>query len=113
TYRGPYEDTPAPHHHQKSEWISKSELCGTCHDLINPLAIRKELDGTPTTLQFPEQTTYSEWAASSFATGTTGTSTRSCQDCHMPEETGGVGLGGPVRGYRSSHELTGGHVSLP
>lgn len=107
-YRGPYEKSAAPHHYQKGELISKSELCATCHDLYNPLVERRTLDGAPTGMLFPEQTTYTEWATSYFA----GPEGKTCQDCHMPEETGQVAVEGPVRMDRSSHELTGGNVFL-
>jgi hypothetical protein len=107
-YRGPYEQSAAPHHYQKSEWISRSELCATCHDLYNPLVDRRALDGTSMGVMFPEQTTYTEWASSWFA----GPEGKTCQDCHMPEETGQVAAEGPVRTDRSSHELTGGNSFL-
>src|SRR6185436_9128113 len=42
-YRGPYEMTPAPHHHQQSEWVASSELCASCHDFYNVLTERKQL----------------------------------------------------------------------
>jgi hypothetical protein len=108
-YRGPYADAMSPHHTQQSSFLSSSALCGSCHDLFNPLADRKNLDGTPAGMKFPEQTTYTEWATSAFAREPDG---ETCQDCHMPEEPGRIAPEGPVRPDRSSHELTGGNVFL-
>lgn len=108
-YRGPYSDSIAPHHVQQSAYISSSELCGTCHDLVNPLVERRDLDGNPMGMLFAEQTTYTEWKTSEFARGP---NPQTCQDCHMPEDTGRIAPEGPMRNDRSSHEMTGGNVFL-
>lgn len=70
---GPYDDPfsmpmrmMAGRNPQGSAFIRQGELCGTCHDVTNPL------NG------FPEQRTYTEWKQSAFAReGIT------CQGCHM------------------------------
>ncbi|MBM4113911.1 MAG: hypothetical protein FJ253_11185, partial [Phycisphaerae bacterium] len=120
--RGPYADVP-DNMHGISEWGEdvdlvtspfhlKSEFCGTCHDVSNPV-FTLTMNGTyslnrlnephPTldsAHMFPEQRTYSEWANSEFATlgvffpdgrfgGNNTGPMRSCQDCHMPDQTGG------------------------
>jgi hypothetical protein len=60
--------------------LSRSEMCATCHVLYTPyLDASGEIAG-----EFPEQVPYYEWFYSSYRT------TRSCQDCHMPEAEGGV-----------------------
>ena len=60
--------------------LSRSEMCATCHVLYTPyLDASGEIAG-----EFPEQVPYYEWFYSSYRT------TRSCQDCHMPEAVGGV-----------------------
>lgn len=105
--RGPLMDPMAPHRAEFSDWFPRSELCGSCHDLRNPLVERVDLDGTPMNMPFPEQTTYTEWATSAFATEDI-----SCQDCHMPEGEGRVAMDGPVRPDRSSHALAGGNAFL-
>ena len=100
--RGPYEQSEAPHAYRQSDWISDSRLCGTCHDVYNPLVFRRNDDGSLTNGLFPEQTTYSEWAASAFAREGVG-----CKDCHMPESAGQVAGIGPVRPDRSNHGFFG------
>ncbi|MCB9645316.1 MAG: hypothetical protein H6730_01760 [Deltaproteobacteria bacterium] len=109
-YRGPYAETPAPHEWAQSDFISDSRLCGTCHDLRNPLVRRLDLDGQDTGQPFPEQTTYTEWATSAFAAGP---QARSCQSCHMPEGEGVVGRTGPIRTDRSDHGIAGANTFLP
>ena len=108
-YRGPYDDAQAPHHWKQSDFISDSKLCGTCHDLRNPLVMRKALDGTDTRQPFPEQLTYTEWATSDYALGP---NPQSCQDCHMPKSAGQVARQGPMRAERGDHGIAGGNVFL-
>jgi len=82
--------------------IQESDLCGACHALITPsVNAAGEILG-----EFPEQMTYVEWLASSYADHT------SCQDCHLPEAEGAVQLsvtGGPPRGHFSQHHFVGGN----
>ena len=98
-----------------SPYHKQSQLCGTCHDVGNPL-FHKDSDGTfrlnnletdgPTTdvLQTTsEQRTFSEWLHSDFSTtgvvfpdGRFGGNLpdtepiHTCQNCHMPTQTGGA-----------------------
>jgi hypothetical protein len=123
--RGPLADVPLNLHGLSiigeqirliaSPFHTKSELCGTCHDVSNPVYVKQKngsyaLDAlnAPHPTQnphdmFPEQRTYSEWALSEFATtGVTFPDNRfggpdhptgvmsSCQDCHMPLNYGGA-----------------------
>lgn len=104
-YRGPYVEVKSPHRAQFGAWISDSALCGSCHNLRNPLVFRRNLDGTLTDQPFPEQTTYHEWEQSAFAR-----EGRSCQSCHMPSDEGRVAMEGPIRSDRSSHALAGGNI---
>ncbi len=96
-----------------SPFHRSGNLCGTCHDVSNPVYTR-QANGTYTlnNLNSPhptgnsydmmvEQRTYSEWLNSTFAfTGVqmngrfggdhpTGVM-QSCQDCHMPKHFGGL-----------------------
>jgi hypothetical protein len=115
--RGPRFDVPFNMHGVPIlySWVhTQSALCGTCHDVSNPVYTRQE-DGTyalndydmahPTQDQhemMPEQRTYSEWLNSRFARGgvpfpdgrfggdhPTGLM-QTCQDCHMPRYEGGA-----------------------
>lgn len=106
--RGPYEVTPSPHQHAYATWISDPALCGTCHNLFNPLVKRRTLTGTTTNMPFPEQATYEEWAQSAFARE----GGDDCISCHMPDNEGVVGRDGPIRVDRSSHELSGANTFL-
>lgn len=113
--RGPFDDIPLNFHNPipliHSPYHSKSDLCITCHDVSNPLYMLQR-DGTyalnamdtphPTgnpADMFPEQRTGSEWQMSQFADGgvvfddgrfggNLDGAISSCQDCHMPDQTG-------------------------
>jgi hypothetical protein len=122
--RGPFDDIPMNLHGTSmtgemvplitSPWHAKSEFCGTCHDVSNPVYVLNKKKGTyqlgaldaPHPTQdprdmYPEQRTYSEWTQSEFATtgvyfpdrrfgGNHPTGImKSCQDCHMPDQYGG------------------------
>ena len=107
--RGPYGQPPADHRSVRSDFLASAELCSTCHNLTNPLMPRRD----PATrarmgLNFSEQTTYWEWAASKYAEP----GGRSCIQCHMEEDRGPVALSGPARADRSSHQITGANVFL-
>jgi hypothetical protein len=94
-----------PHAPQRSTLVSpfhtRGEICGTCHNLRNPLFAKNTMTGawelttmdTPTpdpTKGFPEQSTFDEWAASTYAQsgvyapqfGGNQTIVSTCQDCH-------------------------------
>lgn len=107
TIRGPYGNSQAPHDKVRSDWISDSRLCGTCHDVFTPGVRRRTPTGALTPYGFGEQTTYSEWAASAFATEGEG-----CKDCHMREETGPIAKEEAPRTDRSHHGLAGSNVFL-
>ena len=109
--RGPYDLGKNFFFHQwlQSPFHQQAALCGTCHDVSNPLYTRQP-DGTyvmndanaehPTGDKFdmfPIERTYSEWLNSSFANGGVQMNGRfggnhptgimeSCQDCHMPDQ---------------------------
>lgn len=108
-YRGPYDDALNLHLWQTSDFITDSKLCGTCHDLLNPLVNRRDLNGVDTGLPFPEQLTYTEWATSDYALGG---APQSCQDCHMPKSAGQVAIQGPMRPERGDHGIVGGNIFL-
>lgn len=110
--RGPFDDPNSPHPWIYSPFHRTSNLCGTCHDVSNPMYARDINDpdtytltalGTPAPSfgqydMFPIERTYSEWTQSEFAVGAGidmngrfGGNKRvmaTCQDCHMPDASG-------------------------
>jgi Cytochrome c554 and c-prime len=60
--------------------VTTSEMCATCHTLYTPYV---DALGQPAG-EFPEQVTYLEWFYSSYRR------TDTCQECHMPDASGGV-----------------------
>jgi len=122
-----------PHAPSRSTLVSpyhkSAELCGTCHDVSNPSFTCDTLGCTPNPFDqpgdhatgFPEQRTYSEWAASTFATdgvyapqfGRNQAIVSTCQDCHMPAVTGGDARLGPLRDDLPLHEMVGGNTFIP
>jgi hypothetical protein len=138
--RGPFVDTAARHQMFYSPFHQDAALCGTCHDVSNPVFSR-QADGTyaPGLLghradvdngdfdpakMFPVERTYSEWRRSEFAAGGVDMGGRfggnrrvvsTCQDCHMPDVTGqGANKKGtPVRSDLPLHDFTGGNTFIP
>lgn len=120
--RGLYQ-VNAPHAATQTSYMRSAELCGTCHDISNPLLSFDNTSGefvlnapnTPaaaTDRLFPIERTYSEWAASSFADGgvkgldypglrratlTNDGPITVCQDCHMPMIQSIMAIGGAER----------------
>lgn len=85
--RGPYADTKGamPHKTMKSDFHASGDLCGTCHDISNPVFAKDVKTQPPYAFGHIERT-YSEWALSDFAKqGKEG----SCQSCHYPKVEGG------------------------
>jgi hypothetical protein len=77
--RGPFDDAVSPFHETSySEFLTKSEFCGMCHNLNHPI------NGLPL------ETTYTEWENSTYAEQGI-----QCQDCHM---TPGPGVTKPNPG---------------
>lgn len=123
-----------PHAPLRSTLVSpfhkSSALCGTCHNVRNPAFTRNMLGeyepnalDTPgdITLAFPEQQTYDEWEASTYATtgvyapqfGYNREVVSSCQDCHMPAVSGKAAIIGITRDDVPLHEMVGGNTFVP
>ena len=122
-----------------SPYHQDSALCGTCHDISNPLMTWDEASQnyrlndanqpfTDTTAMFPVERTYSEWRLSEFNTpqgvalpqfGGNKSSVSTCQDCHMRDVTGvgaaffGTATGIPERTDLPMHDLTGANNWVP
>jgi mono/diheme cytochrome c family protein len=91
----------------RGDHLVESEICATCHNLYTHYITE---DGTFSEEWFAEQTPYSEWLHSDYATQST------CQDCHMPLAEGSVvlssmGPGGP-RSPFAQHSFSGGNVYM-
>ncbi|MCB2218862.1 MAG: hypothetical protein KQI35_00600 [Bacteroidetes bacterium] len=139
--RGPFYDPQANHETPYSPYHSESQICGTCHDVSNPVyEVVKDINGniigyTPNAFDtpaadfspysmFPIERTYSEWLMSEYNTpgGVTGTTfggnkvfVSTCQDCHMRDVTGkGCNKSyAPVRDDLPLHDMTGGNTFIP
>lgn len=119
----------------QSPFHTDSALCGSCHDITNPVFSWDEesqsyapnvLD-TPgdVTEGFPIERTYSEWRLSAYNTpqgvyapqfGGNEPYVSSCQDCHMRKVTGAGGsfFGNTVvRDNMPLHDLTGANTWVP
>jgi hypothetical protein len=135
--RGPYSDAVASHGTLYSPFHTTSNVCGTCHDVSNPVFVHDSTSVySPNTFDtphpdgdlrnmFPIERTFSEWSQSEYATtgvyapqfagdkpdGIVGT----CEDCHMRDVTGkGCSEGGvPNRSDLALHDLTGGNHFIP
>lgn len=130
TRRGPLPDARALHEWTYSPFHTRSEFCGTCHD-VGSVATTRQRDGTwkyngigaPATdpdpaAQFPLERTYTEWRLSRFADGGVDLGGRfggagasvvsTCQDCHMPRaEAARACVTGPVRAGLRRHSFAG------
>jgi hypothetical protein len=136
--RGPFADAQASHAFLASAFHRSADLCGTCHDVSNPVF---ESDGAPGRYapgafdtphpdadvrnMFPVERTFSEWSMSDYANagvyapqfagnkpdGIVST----CQDCHMKDLSGkGCNVSGaPTRSDLPDHDLTGGNTFVP
>ena len=131
--RGPFLDAVSNNHTPiYSPFHRQSDLCGTCHDVSNPVYERSgdtyqlnELgvpspDSDPYTM-FPVERTYSEWLNSSFNTsggvggtpfGGIKTQVSTCQDCHMARIIASATNNGPDREI-GIHDMTGGNTFMP
>jgi hypothetical protein len=135
--RGPYADANASHQFLDSPLHRSSDLCGTCHDVSNPVFVKTgPRDYAPDTLDeehpdmdlrnmFPIERTFSEWTQSEYAT--TGVFApqfagnkpdgivSSCQDCHMRDVAAkGCNQGGaPTRSDLGIHDFMGGNTFIP
>lgn len=149
--RGPFNFDPALPYHtayqtdflgQTSAAATRARVCGTCHDVDNPLLAwdsgrgqywPSAMDTAPVVAEgalFPIETTYSEWAASAYPVGvaaprfagaTPGGVVSACQDCHMARTTGTAADAAFTPVYRDcgvngclpGHAMAGGNAWMP
>ncbi|NIO27665.1 MAG: T9SS type A sorting domain-containing protein [Candidatus Latescibacteria bacterium] len=137
--RGPFVDAAARHQMLYSPFHRDADLCGTCHDVSNPVYNRiggitqmyapndwqtPPPSDDPYTM-FPVERTFSEWTKSDYANigvfapqfagnkpdGIVST----CQDCHVKDVLG-AGCnkkGAPIRPDMPLHDMTGGNTVVP
>ncbi len=135
--RGPFADvTEVGHLAIESPFHRSADLCGTCHDVSNPVfeqvASNDYVAGTfdeehvdqDLRNMFPVERTFSEWANSEYAsTGVYAPQfagnkpdgmVSTCQDCHMPnvQAYGANVTGAPLRDDMPRHDLTGGNTFI-
>jgi cytochrome c553 len=131
--RGPYADAEASHQFVESPLHRSSDLCGTCHDVSNPVFSQVSKDDyQPNTFDQehpdmqvynmgPIERTYSEWSLSEYAsTGVYAPQfagdkpdgiVSTCQDCHMRDVTAkGANEGAKVRSDIGLHDMMGGNT---
>ncbi len=134
--RGPYGDVDASHQWLQSPFHRSAALCGTCHDVSNPVFVAgshpgmyvvQDLDAPhpdgDKRNMFPVERTFSEWLISEyaasgvyapqFAGANTDGYVRTCQDCHMSSQTGRGADIGPLRQDLAVHDLTGANHFVP
>jgi len=92
--------------------ISSSETCGSCHNLVSH-SVDRNGQTLAEPVNFPEQMSYSEWEASSFA----GAGGQTCQSCHMPVVADAVqiasnGAGDTVRNNFAEHTFLGANTVM-
>jgi hypothetical protein len=108
--RGPYKDVKTIHESLQSQFHLSGNLCGTCHDVSNPLFAKDSTTQPPHEYGVVERT-YSEWLLSDYSKkGQEG----SCQHCHLSRTTGrGAAQHVGIRSDLAIHDLTGGNAWIP
>ena len=134
--RGPFDDAQASHAFLDSPYHRSSDICGTCHDVSNPVFEqvspgRYALTGSDephpdmdVRNMFPVERTFSEWSRSEYATvgvyapqfagNKLDGMVSSCQDCHMRDVNakGCNDNGVQARADLPLHDLTGGNTFI-
>jgi hypothetical protein len=135
--RGPYTDAEASHAFAYSPFHRNAGLCGTCHDVSNPVFNRlSSADYAPNSFDQahpdmdvrnmgPIERTYSEWSQSEYASvgvyapqfagNKPDGIVSSCQDCHMRDVNA---KGANVHGVNARpdlglHDFMGGNTFVP
>jgi len=137
--RGPFATTVAPHPFLESDFHRRGDLCGTCHDVSNPVFTRlgaadyapgpldQRADSLGVNWLMPIERTFSEWLHSAYPAGVSAPQfagskpngmVSTCQDCH---ERDVVGQGcnpdsfpnAPTRTDLPFHDMTGGNAWMP
>jgi hypothetical protein len=137
--RGPFTDAVARHKVYYSPFHQDAAICGTCHDVSNPVFKKDIVNGEFVYIlgdlnvpaetmnpyeMFPVERTFSEWTKSLYNTpqgvfapqfGGNKQYVSICQDCHMRDVTG-KGANKPDVPTRTDlplHDMTGGNTWVP
>ncbi len=131
--RGPIANANSPHSFLYSPFHLSSGMCGTCHDVSNPVFtknasnqyIPNAFDAPAPSFDlramFPVERTFSEWSISDYNTeggvfqpeyGTDNGYISTCQDCHMQRYDGQACAQGTTRQNLGVHDLTGGNTTV-
>jgi hypothetical protein len=120
---GPYDypqggpDFEPPHAWAYSAHFRSAAFCGACHNVTSPVHNLRDETGADTGIPYPIERTYKEWELSAFAPG--GTAPTTCQQCHMPLQTGddvfacNFGMANQRGGNLRSHQFVGGNRWIP
>jgi hypothetical protein len=135
--RGPFADAQASHEFVESPFHRSSNLCGTCHDVSNPVfdfvapgeyapnTFDQQHPDMNVRSMMPIERTYSEWSRSEYAaTGVYAPQfagnkpdgiVSTCQDCHMRDVNakGCNQTGVAKRANLPLHDLMGGNTFVP
>jgi hypothetical protein len=135
--RGPFADAQASHDFVQSPLHRSANMCGTCHDVSNPVFVAvapgdyapngfdQKHPNMDVRNMFPVERTFSEWSQSTYATtgvyapqfaGTKPDGiVATCQDCHMRDvdARGCNESGSPRRLDLPLHDLMGGNTFIP
>lgn len=124
--KGPYKQTTADglHDWKYSQLHSRSDFCGSCHNVTSPALTLIDSSGTDTSIPFPIERTYREWTLSQYGDAVfkdsseqnePGVTGQSCQSCHMPKSPDPNAYAciydniGVRAGELPTHELIGGN----
>jgi hypothetical protein len=111
--RGKYDDAESPAHPTVPDTgVLEARFCGQCHQVSNPERKLRDEFGAETEIDFPFETTFTEWESSVFSVEG-GAEEAGCIDCHMPKQLGDwpytSGFGAKLRKDPRKHSFAGGN----
>jgi hypothetical protein len=93
---GPRKDAVSPYHDTVYSGLhTRSDFCGTCHNVTHPFT------------SVPVERTYDEWLESPY-----NFAGENCQSCHMPPFAGKAAIMGPDRADVASHWFSGANATV-
>lgn len=110
---GKYDDAESPAHPTVPDTgVLEARFCGQCHQVSNPERKMRDELGAETGIDFPFETTFTEWEASVYSVDG-GDEEAGCIDCHMPKQLGDWpytdGFGAKLRKDPRKHAFAGGN----